>query len=153
MIRRLFVILILMSVNIPVLAATYPVDDRGTHVHQPIVRTTWLSTAPTRQASAVITGTVVVDVQLDTSEWKGKPGKIYMVLAPASATGPIQASWTVQSEVLLPGNMQSGERVLVYDGAIESDQLRDTLTMTLHADGNRVLRPEIINFTFEIDIP
>ncbi|MGH8107854.1 MAG: hypothetical protein ACREO1_03925 [Arenimonas sp.] len=153
MIRRLLAVLILMAINVAAVAATHPVDDRGTRVHQPVVRTKWLNTAPTRQASAVITGVVVVDVQLDTAQWKGKPGKIYMLLAPASAAGPIQASWTVQSEVLLPGNMQSGERVLVYDGAIESDQLRDTLTMTLRADGNRVLRPEIINFTFEIDIP
>ena len=70
-----------------------------------------------------------------------------------SAAGPVQASWTSQSEVLLPGNLQSGERVLVFDGAIDSDLLRDTLTITLRADGNRVLRPEILNFTFEIDIP
>lgn len=151
--RCLFALLILIAMNVPVQAATYPVDDRGTNVHQPIVRTKWLSNTPTRQANSAITGVVVVDVQLDTTDWKGKPGKIYMLLAPASASGPIQASWTTQSEVLLPGNLESGQRVLVYDGAIESDQLRDTLTITLRADGNRVLRPETLNFTFEIDIP
>lgn len=151
--RCLFALLILIAMNVPVQAATYPVDDRGTNVHQPIVRTKWLSNTPTRHANSAITGVVVVDVQLDTTDWKGKPGKIYMLLAPASASGPIQASWTTQSEVLLPGNLESGQRVLVYDGAIESDQLRDTLTITLRADGNRVLRPETLNFTFEIDIP
>jgi len=151
--RCLFIFSMLMLVNVSVQAATYPVDDRGTNVHQPVVRTKWLSNAPNRQANSTITGVVVVDVQLDTSDWKGKPGKIYMILAPASASGTVRASWTTQSEVLLPGNLESGQRVLVYDGAIESDQLRDTLTMTLLADGNRVLRPEIINFTFEIDIP
>lgn len=148
-----FLILMLMLMNVSVQAATYPVDDRGTNVHQPVVRTKWLSNTPTRNANSTITGVLVVDVLLNTSEWKGKPGKIYMVLAPATASGTIRASWTTQSEVLLPGNLESGQRVLVYDGAIESDQLRDTLTMTLLADGNRVVRPEIINFTFEIDIP
>lgn len=151
--RSLLVLLLLVLVNVSVQAATYPVDDRGTNVHQPVVRTKWLSNTPTRHTNSTITGVVVVDVQLNTSDWKGKPGKIYMVLAPASASGSVKASWTTQSEVLLPGNLESGQRVLIYDGEIESDQLRDTLTMTLHADGNRVLRPEILNFTFEIDIP
>jgi hypothetical protein len=152
-IRSALFFLLLMAMNVSVHAETFSVDDRGSQVHQPLVRTVWESTAPTRTPNAVITGLLVVDVELKTAAWKGKVAKIYMTLAPTSASGPIQASWVVQSEVLLPGNMQSGERVLVYNGAIESDQLRDTLTITLRADGNRVLRPETLNFTFEIDIP
>ena len=153
MIRSALFFLLMMAMNNSVHAATFPVDDRGSQVHQPLVRTVWENTAPTRAANAAITGLLVVDVELKTTAWRGKVGKIYMTLAPTSASGPIQASWTVQSEILLPGNMQSGERMLVYSGAIESDQLRDTLTITLRADGNRVVRPETLNFTFEIDIP
>jgi len=88
--RSIFLMLMLMLLSVSVQAATYPVDDRGTNVHQPIVRTKWLSNVPTRHANSAITGVVVVDVQLDTSDWKGKPGKIYMLLAPASASGPIK---------------------------------------------------------------
>ncbi len=146
-------ILMCATINAPVHAATFAVDDSGSHVRQPLVRTKWVDVAPTRKASSAITGVLVVDVELNTSAWKGKAGKIYMTLAQTSAAGLVQASWTSQSEVLFPGNLQSGERVLVFDGAIDSDLLRDTLTITLRADGNRVLRPEILNFTFEIDIP
>jgi hypothetical protein len=148
-----FFLLVLMLASLPVFSATYPVDDRGSRVHQPVVRTKWDSVAPTRNANTSITGVLVVDVELNTAKWKGKAGKIYMTLAPSSASGSIQASWTSQSEVLLPGTLQSGERRLVYDGLIDSDLLLDTLTITLHADGSRVIRPEIVNFTFEIDIP
>ena len=152
-IRFLPAFLICAAMNIPVYAATFAVDDSGSHVRQPLVRTKWVDVAPTRKASSTISGILVVDVELNTSAWKGKAGKIYITLAQTSAAGPVQASWTSQSEVLLPGNLQSGERVLVFDGAIDSELLRDTLTITLRADGNRVLRPEILNFTFEIDIP
>jgi len=152
-VRCLLALLICTAINVPVHAATYAVDDSGSHVRQPLVRTKWVDVAPTRNASSAITGVLVVDVELNTSAWKGKAGKIYMTLAQTSAAGLVQASWTSQSEILLPGNLQSGERVLVFDGAIDSDLLRDTLTITLRADGNRVLRPEILNFTFEIDIP
>ena len=151
--RFLMASLMLTMMAAPNQAATYPVDDRGSHVRQPMVRTVWEKTAPTRDSSAVITGVMIVDVELNTAAWNGKSGKIYMTLAPTSASGLVRASWTVQSEVLLPGNLRSGERVVVYDGNITADRLRDTLTITLHADGNRVLRPEIINFTFEIDLP
>ena len=152
-IRFLLAFLICAAMNVPAYAATFAVDDSGSHVRQPLVRTKWVDVAPTRKASSAISGVLVVDVELNTSAWKGKAGKIYITLAQTSAAGPVQASWTSQSEVLLPGNLQSGERVLVFDGAIDSDLLRDTLTITLRADGNRVLRPEILNFTFEIDIP
>ena len=152
-IRFLLAFLICSTMNVPVYAATFAVDDSGSHVRQPLVRTKWVDVAPTRKASSAISGVLVVDVELNTSAWKGKAGKIYITLAQTSAAGPVQASWTSQSQVLLPGNLQSGERVLVFDGAIDSELLRDTLTITLRADGNRVLRPEILNFTFEIDIP
>jgi len=152
-IRYLPAFLMLATMSVSVHAATFAVDDSGSHVRQPLVRTKWVDVAPTRKASSAISGVLVVDVELNTSAWKGKAGKIYMTLAQTSAAGLVQASWTSQSEVLLPGNLQSGERVLVFDGAIDSDLLRDTLTITLRADGNRVLRPEILNFTFEIDIP
>lgn len=145
--------LLFVAATMSVQAATFPVDDSRSRVRQPLVRTKWVDVAPTREASATITGVLVVDVELNTLAWKGKAGKIYMTLAATSASGIVQASWAAQSAVLLPGNLQSGERVLVYDGPIESDQLRDTLTITLRADGNRVLRPEVLNFTFEIDIP
>lgn len=152
-IRCVLTAFMMMALNVSVQAATFPVDDSASRVRQPIVRTKWVDTSPFRGSSAAITGMLVVDVELDTSAWNGKPGKIYMLLAPASASGLIQASWTVQSNVLRPGNMQSGDRVLVYDGAIPAERLRDTLTITLLADGNRVVRPETINFTFEIDTP
>ena len=151
--RCVFVVLVLMAFNASVDAATYPVDDGGSRVREPIVRTKWVDTAPGRGSSAAITGVLLVDVELDTTAWNGKPGKIYMLLAPASAYGMIQASWAVQNDVLLPGRMQSGDRVLVFNGTIPADRLRDTLTITLLADGNRVVRPETINFTFEIETP
>lgn len=145
--------LLFVAATMSVQAATFPVDDSRSRVRQPLVRTKWVDVAPTREASATITGVLVVDVELNTLAWKGKVGKIYMTLAATSASGIVQASWTAQSAALLPGNLQSGARVLVYAGPIASDQLRDTLTITLRADGNRVLRPEVLNFTFEIDIP
>ena len=53
---------------------------------------------------------------------------------------------------LLPGTLRDGERTLVYSGPIASNRLEDTFRMTIQADGERVLRPQDLVFSFEIEL-
>lgn len=150
-VRRLALLLLVGSMS--AFASTHPVDDSASRVRQPNVRTAWDDGAPYRGASTGITGTFTVDVELDTTPWAGQPGRLYLVLAPTPAIGPVSATWTSQNGVLLPGTVRAGDRTLVLAGPIPSGRVRDTLTFTVHADGALVARPEQLSFTFEVDAP
>ena len=47
--------------------------------------------------------------------------------------------------------LRDGERALVYAGPIEADRLTDTFRITLQADGDRSVRPQSLEFAFEIE--
>lgn len=130
-------------------AATYRVDDSGSQVMNPNVQMRWDASVPGAQGRGV-TGALEVALRLDVAAWRGRNGRIYMIL-PASPSGPLRATWTTQGP-LLPGQLIAGERALIYAGPIADDALRDRLRLTVQADGQRLERVETLNFTFEIDL-
>ena len=95
-------------------------------------------------------GATVVTVRLNVAPWANKTGKIYMAL-PQQSIGLVNAAWTTQGR-LLPGQVISGNRTLVYAGPIRSAIIEDTITLKLEADGQRLAAAQRLQFHFEIDV-
>jgi len=132
-------------------SAALPVDDRASQVMTPSeVAMKWDSLVPGPGRSDRITGQVLILVRLDVSSWQGRQGRIYQRLAPQPGS-PVVAHWTSQGP-LLPGSVRDGERTLVYSGTLLTPRMEDTFRMTLEADGGRVVRPQNLDFTFEIEL-
>jgi hypothetical protein len=141
----------LLSVCSAALAQTFTVDDSASEVIQSgPLKMRWDSVVPGPGQSSTITGQVVVLVRLDVAQWKGRNARIYQKMG-SVPVGPVNAQWTANGP-LLPGKVQDGERTLVYSGPIQTDRIEDTLRITIQADGNRVVRPQDLNFSFEIEL-
>ncbi|KFL36856.1 hypothetical protein [Arenimonas donghaensis] len=121
-------------------------DDSASQVLTGLVRMQWEDPAPGR--SDMLVGQVTVLVRIDTSELRGRSGRIFHVLG-RQAT-PVEASWTARGP-LLPGQLKDGERALVYAGPISTNLLEDTFVLTLRADANLLSRPEQLEFHFEFE--
>jgi hypothetical protein len=135
----------------PVAAQTYPVDDSASQVLEAgPIKMRWDTLVPQPGQASTMTGQVVVLVRLDVSPWRGRRARIYQTL-PSLPIGPVDVRWTANGP-LLPGMLRNGGRTLVYAGSIPSDRLEDTFRMTIQADGNRVLRPQDLTFSFEIEL-
>lgn len=130
-------------------AATYAVDDSGTVVSMPVAQMRWRHPAPTRMGDNTVDGSYRVDLQLNLANWVGHRGRLFQILAPTRDT-PVRVSWTTQGR-LLAGSMRSGERVLIYDGPITTDVLRESMAVTLEADGSRLPPLQTLQFSFEIE--
>jgi len=129
---------------------TYRVDDSLTLPNESNQAMKWRSLAPSRTAGSAVEGTSVITIRLDTSPWLNRPGKIYMAL-PQQPIGPVTAEWTTQGR-LLPGQLISGNRTLVYSGIIKSNMLEDTIALKITADGRRLVSAQRLQFYFEIDV-
>jgi hypothetical protein len=136
--------------TLPAYAATHAIDDSASQVLGSNLRMKWDSPAPQRGQRPTVSGTVTVLARLNVAVWKGHVGRIYMKL-PAQASGPVTASWSTRGP-LLPGILRAGERTLVYAGPITSDLIEDTLRLVIQTDGDRLVRTEQLNFSFEIDV-
>lgn len=131
-------------------AATFRVDDSTSLPADTSVSMKWQSLAPTRSASHLVEGSTLVTVRLNVAPWLNKTGRIYMALAPQSL-GPVSAEWTTQG-ILLPGQLVSGNRTLVFAGPIHAASLEDTIALKILTDGRRLSAPQRLNFYFEIDV-
>jgi hypothetical protein len=131
-------------------AKTIQIDDSGTQALEPAVGLRWKSVAPSRAGGGnLMIGTSTLRVRLNVMPWLHRTGRIYLNL-PAQAPGPIALSWTTQGH-LLPGQLQSGNRMLVYAGAVTAPFLDDTLTIQYSVDGTLVRRAFPVTFHFEMD--
>jgi hypothetical protein len=149
--RSLALLLVVGAIASPVAAQTFRIDDSASQVLTPgEVPMRWDAPVPRPGEASTISGRVTVRVVLDVSPWRGRQGRIYHRLAP-SPSGPVTARWTADGP-LAPGTVRDGERALVYAGPIASDRLIDTFRLTLQADGDRVLRPQTLDFSFEIEL-
>ena len=92
-----------------------------------------------------------VQVRLDTSAWVGHFGRIYMAL-PAQPNGLVKASWQTQG-TLLGGQLNSGQRGLVWSGVLPGRLLEDVMTVTIQSDGRLLSSAQMLRFSFEIDTP
>jgi hypothetical protein len=135
---------------LPAAAATYKVDDSASQVLGNNVRMKWDSVVPQAGRRSTVSGEITVLVRLDVTQWQGRQGRIYMTL-PAQPAGQVTATWTTQGR-LLPGVLRAGERTLVYTGPIQAGLVEDTLRLLIQADGRKLVRPEQLIFSFEIDV-
>lgn len=132
------------------LAATFLVDDSRSTVLDTSLPMQWRSLSPAR-GDHQVQGVTRVQVRLDTRNWVGQVGRIYMAL-PAQPSGVVQASWRTQGP-LLSGQLNSGQRGLIWSGAIPSASLDDVLTVTVLTDGRLLSSAQLLRFYFEIDVP
>jgi hypothetical protein len=131
-------------------AKTITIDDSGTQSLEPSVSLRWKSPTPSRTgADNLMVGTTTIRVRLNVMPWLRRTGRIYLNL-PAQQPGPIAASWTTQGR-FLPGQLQSGNRVLVYAGPIAAPFMEDVLTFRFSVDGTLVRRSFPVSFHFEMD--
>ncbi|HEY2629616.1 MAG TPA: hypothetical protein VGI57_10840 [Usitatibacter sp.] len=143
--------LLVLSLATPAGATTtYRVDDSLTLPHESNQAMKWRSLAPNRTVGNAVEGTSVITIRLDTAPWMNRMGKIYMAL-PEQPIGQVTAEWTTQGR-LLPGQLISGNRTLVYAGPIKSGTLEDTIALKISADGRRLVSAQRLQFYFEIDV-
>ncbi len=131
-------------------AATFRVDDSLTLPTEIAMPMNWRSLAPSRDAGHAVEGASVLTIRLNLAPWLGKTGKVYLAL-PEQPVGQVSAEWTTQGR-LLPGQLASGNRTLVFAGPIRAGLLEDTIVLKLQADGRRLAAPQRLQFYFEIDV-
>lgn len=144
--------LLLVIPTAPAAAAStiHRVDDSASQVLGNTLQMKWDSVAPQRGQRATVSGAITVLVRLNLSPWQGQTGRVYMTL-PAQPTGAITATWTTQGR-MLPGTLRAGERTLIYTGLMPAGLYEDTMRLVIQADGQRLVRVEQLNFSFEIDV-
>jgi hypothetical protein len=146
-----FFALTLTIIRAPAVQAnTITIDDSGTTAFEPSVSMRWRTAAPSRSAAGnVMVGTTTIRVRINVMPWLRHSGRIYLSL-PAQQPGTISLSWVTQGR-LLPGQLQSGNRVLVYAGPITTPFMEDTLTFQFTVDGTLMRRAVPVAYHFEMD--
>ena len=109
-----------------------------------------LARAQPRASGNAVEGTSVITIRLNTAPWLNRTGKIYMAL-PEQPIGQVTAEWTTQGR-LLPGQLISGNRTLVYSGPSARHCWRTRSRSSITADGRRLVSPQRLQFYFEIDV-
>jgi hypothetical protein len=132
------------------LAASFLVDDSKSTVLDANLPLQWRSQSPAN-GDHTVQGVTRVQVRLDTSAWVGKTARIFMAL-PAQPIGLVKASWQTQGQ-LLSGQLNSGQRGLVWAGPVPKGLLEDVLTVTITSDGRLLSSAQLLRFYFEIDLP
>jgi hypothetical protein len=131
-------------------AKSVTIDDSGTQALEPAVAMHWKSAVPTRSpAGTLMIGSTTIRVRINVLPWLHHSGRIYLAL-PAQQPGPLGLSWTTQGR-FLPGQVQSGNRVLVYSGPIAAPFMEDTLTFQFSVDGALMRRTVPVTYHFEMD--
>jgi hypothetical protein len=94
-------------------------------------------------------GATTIRVRINVLPWIRRSGRIYLVL-PAQQPGPVSASWETQGR-FMPGQVRSGNRVLVYAGPITTPFMEDVFKFQFSVDGNLVQRAFPLTYRFEMD--
>jgi hypothetical protein len=134
----------------PAVAATYRVDDSATIPFESAAALRWRQVAPSRGGDNTVEGSTTVQVRLNLAPWLKRSGRLFLVL-PEQPPGKVAVRWTTQGR-LLPGQLISGQRALVYAGPITAPMLDETLVLRIETDGTRLNSSYRLNFHFEIDV-
>lgn len=146
---RLLVVGLSMLATGPALANPHVLDDSMSHTVPPNVQMQWLPLARGQSNAAGMEALVTVNVRIDTRDWVGRSGRIYMVLS-RDEVSPVEAVWSTQGR-LQSGRLVSGERALVYAGTIRSATLEDQLQVRLRSQADWQSQTRRLNFHFELD--
>lgn len=134
----------------PARADSITIDDSGTQALDPAVSMRWKTATPARSAADnVMIGTTTIRVRINVMPWLRRSGRIYLSL-PAQQPGPMRLSWSTQGR-FLPGQVQSGNRALIYSGPITAAFMEDTLTLQFVVDGTLMRRAVPVTYHFEMD--
>ena len=133
-------------------AATFRVDDSGTRISSPLVPMRWRTLVPGRGSDNTAEGQAQVALRLNVLPWLNQRGRIYLTLAPAPSGDTIRATWRTQGR-LLPGSVLSGGRTVIYEGALPTSTIEETIELTITADGRGLASPQALQFSFEIETP
>ncbi len=150
--RRPFFLALALTIIWPSVAPakSITIDDSGSSAIEPSVSMRWKFARPSRSAGAdLMVGTTTIRVRINVMPWLRHSGRIYLSL-PAQPPGPIGLSWVTQGR-FLPGQLQSGNRVLVYAGPITTPFMEDTLTFQFTVDGALMRRAVPVTYHFEMD--
>ncbi len=132
------------------LANPHRLDDSLSHTVPPNVQMQWRPVAPGRADGGGMEAWLRVNVRIDTRDWIGRRGRIYMVLQRDQAS-TVEAVWTTQGR-LQGGRLLSGERALVYAGPIAGATLEDQLQVRLRSGSDWQSSHRRLNFHFELDV-
>jgi hypothetical protein len=130
--------------------ATYRVDDSASLPRESTALLHWRETVPARGGDNTLEGAIGVVVRLDVAAWVHRCGRVFLVL-PEQAAPLVRLGWRTQGR-LLAGQIQPGQRVLVYEGVIASPWLEDRLELSIQASGERLAGMQPLSFHFEIDV-
>lgn len=131
-------------------AATYRIDDSGTLPRESNAVLEWREPVPSRSGSDALQGSASLALRLNVSPWVDRVGRMYLVL-PEQASPVTRLQWRTQGR-LLPGEALPGQRILVYQGPIDTPWLEERLDLLIEASGSRISGMQALNFHFEIDV-
>jgi hypothetical protein len=132
----------------PCAAATYEIDDSASVVLSPVTPLHWRANGQGAARDSAADALTQVQLVLNTQPWAGRHGRVFMALAPQPVR--VKVRWTTRGP-MLAGSLQSGQRVLVYDGVLPAS-LRDFLELVVSADGRELNMPQRLNFSYQIDV-
>ncbi|MDP3809747.1 MAG: hypothetical protein U1B84_31180 [Variovorax sp.] len=134
---------------LPALANPHRLDDSLSHTVPPNVQMQWRELPTSQPGASGMEAWLRVNVRIDTRNWAGRFGRVYMVL-PRDQTSNIEAVWTSQGR-LQAGRLVSGERSLVYAGTMPAATLEDQLLVRLRSGPDWQGNSRRLNFHFELD--
>lgn len=147
--RRLVIAALGMLVFGSSLANPFRLDDSLSYTVPPNVQMQWLPFARGQMNAGGMEAWVTVNIRIDTRDWVGRSGRIYMVL-PRDEASSIEAVWTTQGR-LQAGRLVSGERALVFAGTIPGATLEDQMQVRLRSNADWTSNSRRLNFHFELD--
>ena len=130
-------------------ANPHRLDDSLSHTVPPNVQMQWLPLKSGQPFAGGMEAWLRVNIRIDTRDWIGRSGRIYMVL-PRDQASTIEAVWTTQGR-LQAGRLVSGERALVFAGQITTPTLEDQLQVRLRSNADWTSNARRLNFHFELD--
>lgn len=149
-IKHVLALLVCSLVCATAWANPHRLDDSLSHTVPPNVQMQWLPLTPGQSYAGGMEAWVRVNIRIDTRNWIGRSGRIYMVL-PRDESSNIEASWTTQGR-LQPGRLVSGERSLVFAGTISGATLEDQMQVRLRSNADWASNSRRLNFHFELDV-
>ncbi|MDZ4101066.1 MAG: hypothetical protein U1E12_05245 [Hydrogenophaga sp.] len=146
---------LLVAMGCALLVATawanpHRLDDSLSHTVPPNVEMQWLPLKSGQSFAGGMEAWVRVNVRIDTRNWVGRSGRIYMVL-PRDQASNIEAVWTTQGR-LQAGRLVSGERALVFVGTVPGTTLEDQMQVRLRSNADWSSNSRRLDFHFELEI-
>ncbi len=126
------------------------VDDTGTTFSTPTSQLRWRSFGPGRDRDNQVEASVRVALRLNLTAWVGKNIRLYQRMTNAGDSGSFHVSWRGQGR-LLPGTLQGGGRVLVFEGVVKEAFLLESLDVNITGDGRNVAGFQALELYFEVD--